>query len=724
VSRELELNFSREQVSLNDLTSKLAHNKITNTRLTRNRNKILNAIETVKQLISSGKLVAEGDYKIVMKEDILFLQNYIHKAILNGEYVYDVETTGKDVFNDIIVGICLYTPGEIPLYIPVNHTDIDNVRVDGQLDEEDVKRILRPLLENKDCRYINHNQKFDGEFTQVYWGIRIANFYFDTQLAGKLLNENEENHKLKYLYAKYIKKDPSKWSAFGDLFEDIPFNYVPINIAGVYGGNDGIIPYKLYQFQSSYLRYNHPKDEFRKLAKIMFEIEMPLIPILIDMELRGVEIDEQRAAELNEKYSAELKELELELDRFVKRYEHDILIDETLNRLTHGEGKINYNSPPQLSRLLYKIMKLPVVSRKEPTGTGKKIIEKWLEHSRVDKDTKNFIKMFKQFKTIRKLLNDYINKLPKAVEPKTGAVHTQFNQYGAVTGRFSSSHPIHKINLQNIPSRNKEIRTIFKARDNYVLIGSDFSQIEPRTLASLSGDEEMINAYREGKDLYATMGARVYQMDYWDCMEKHEDGTDNPEGKVRRDTMKSVLLGIMYERSAKAIAEQFNKPLKWAEDLIEDFRRAYPKIELHRMTVINKAETFGYVTTLLGRKRRLPDMKRSDKEDWRYLDAHRQCLNAEIQGTAADIMKLAMIEVGNNEEFKALGAHMLLTVHDELICEAPEEHAKRVGEILTDCMKKVGEELLKLPMKCDVEITKVWYGAEYEFETEDFDDVA
>lgn len=242
------------------------------------------------------------------------------------------------------------------------------------------------------------------------------------------------------------------------------------------------------------------------------------------------------------------------------------------------------------------------------------------------------------------------------------------------------------------------------------LVGGDFSQIEPRVLAFLSGDESMINAYKEGKDLYAIMGSQVYQLPYEDCREFYPDGTVNAEGKHRRTTMKSVLLGIMYERGATAIGEQFNKSAEWAQQLIDNFYKSFPKINQYRLKIENMAETYGYVTTITGRKRRLPDMQLEDKDDYRYQEAHRQSLNSVIQGSSADIMKLSMIAIYNDPRYKALDCHMIITVHDELIMEVPEDHIKEGAELLVGTMKRVGHSLIDLPMSVDAEVNDYWYG--------------
>lgn len=707
MERNLDLRFTRKTTSLKDMSERLSFKKECKTTVTRTRNKIQNVINSAYQLMHQGVLQAEYPYEVITEKGRLI--QYMDKIKENGEYVLDFESTGLNVFQEMIVGICLYTPNEKPVYVPFNHTDINNVRVEGQMDEETVKKILKPVMTSKSIKAINHNIKYDDKLSRCGWGFGYGWIYWDTQIGGKLLNEVEKNHKLKHLYDKYIKKDTSQKTGFKDLFENIPFNYVPIELAGIYGANDGIKTYLLYEFQKKYINEEHSRKDMRQLAYIMHHIEMPIIPVIVDMELRGIEIREDFAKTLEEKYTIQLQELEAKLDKYVKRYFGAIMGHESLYRLSDN-GKINYNSPKQLAPLLYDIFKLPVVSRKDKRGTGTKIREQWLEHKKVDKQKREWVAMLSEFKALGKVLGTYVIKIPKARETSTGMVHTNFNQYGAKTGRFSSSHPIYKINLQNIPSKNKEIRKIFRARDGHVLLGSDFSQIEPRTLASMSGDAEMIEAYKQNKDLYATMGAKVYNVAYEECMEFHPvTGEKQPNGKKMRDSMKSVLLGIMYERGARAIAEQFNRSIEWAEKLSDDFVKAYPKIERLRMIVCHQAEVKGYVNTLLGRKRRLAEMK-LDKDDWKYKEAHRQCLNAVIQGTAGDVMKLAMIRVFENVRLRELGFRMLITIHDEILGEVPEENVAEALPIFLECMKSVGEELLGLPMKCDAEVTRIWYG--------------
>lgn len=708
----LEINMSREEVGMDDISKRLVHNKVCNVTVKRNKNKLENALAVIQELVKSGRLHAEGEVETIRTPERL--KEYMDHCKQSGEYVLDVETTGLDIYNDILVGICLYTPGETSAYVPFNHTDLQNVRVADQMSEEQVRDIVIPYLQDQELRCINHNIKFDNKKLAWDWKQIIVNIFWDTLIAGYVLNENEL-HGLKPLYNKYILHGKGSSEDYGDLFEGIPFNYVPIEVATVYGANDGFKTYALYKFQAQYLREDHPREDFRKMYYVFREVEMPLIPLCTDMEMRGVEIREDFAKELSEDFNKEMVEVEAKCDAYVEQFKQYILDHNNLMRLTKGTCKINYSSPQQVAALFYDIFKLRSVSRKEPRGTGDKIIQKFLSTAK-KKDTKKsrefaeFLENYQRFKEIKKLLGTYVDKIPQVKEPKINAVYTTYNQYGAKTGRFSSSDTVSKINLQNIPSKEKRIRKIFKARDGYKLVGGDFSQIEPRVLAFLSGDESMINAYKEGKDLYAIMGSQVYQLPYEDCREFYPDGTVNAEGKHRRTTMKSVLLGIMYERGATAIGEQFNKSAEWAQQLIDNFYKSFPKINQYRLKIENMAETYGYVTTITGRKRRLPDMQLEDKDDYRYQEAHRQSLNSVIQGSSADIMKLSMIAIYNDPRYKALDCHMIITVHDELIMEVPEDHIKEGAELLVGTMKRVGHSLIDLPMSVDAEVNDYWYG--------------
>ena len=260
------------------------------------------------------------------------------------------------------------------------------------------------------------------------------------------------------------------------------------------------------------------------------------------------------------------------------------------------KSPVELTSPTQLAILIYDVLKHPVVDKKSPRGTGEEILNK------IDIPLSKLI--LKQ-RGLLKLINTYIDKLPTCVCEKTNRLHAQFQQLGADTGRFSSKDP----NLQNIPSHEKSIRMLFTASPGYVLVGSDFSQQEPRLLANYAQETNMINAYCEGKDLYATIAANVYHNDYWDNMEFRKDGTANPEGKKRRSNCKSILLGLMYGRGVASIAEQMGCDMKEAQKVVDDFFNGFPKIKTWVSDTQEFAKNNGYVEDLWGRRRRLPDIQ-------------------------------------------------------------------------------------------------------------------
>lgn len=707
MERGLNLSLDRQRIDLRDLKSRLTDNKF-KTGQTRTRNRIMRAIELAYDLIRNEELKPEVPVEMITNAQRLV--DYIDVIKKNKEYVIDLETTGLSLYDDVIVGVCLYTPNEKPVYIPINHTNIDNSRIEGQLNEQVVRDFLKWVITDTDIKCIGHNIKFDAKFIKWHWGYDIGNIYWDTQVGAHLLNENE-SHGLKQLYAKYIKRGKDDGKDYGDYFgNNTPFNYIPLEVATIYGANDGYKNYKLYEFQKKYIDLNSSREDMRKIAKVFFNIEMALIPILIRMELRGIEIREDYSKALQEEFKERIEQTERELDEIVEEVRDLILKNDELVRLI-GEGKLNYNSPQQLSIFLYDVLRLPAVDRKNPRGTGEGILLKLKEKN---KDAEQFIDKLLEYRELNKLFNTYVDKIPQVVEKKTGAIHSNFNQTGTVTGRFSSSHPVYRLNLQNIPARSedgKRIRRMFKAREGYLLLSADYSQIEPRVLASISGDKDMREAYEKGQDLYSMMASRIYQVPYEACLEFNpETGEVQPEGKRRRDNTKSVLLGLIYDRGAKSVADQFGESVEWAENLINAFFHNFPKIKLTRERIIHQAETYGYVNTIFGRKRRLPDMKRTDKTDWRYINTVRQCVNSVIQGTAGDIMKLAMVRIGQNERLKELDAHLLMTIHDEVILELPKENAKEVRDIVVQIMKEVGTEVTGMPMKVDTELTEYWYG--------------
>lgn len=716
MSRQLEICIDRTVESMKNQIQVLQEmgRKEFQTHTTRLKNAYTKVIDNAREVIHSEE-------KGILLDDYMALEYYISQCINDGEYVLDIETTGLDPFNDLIVGVCLYSPSQEPAYIPMLHTNIDNTLMEGQLEVAVVKQQITRLMESN-ALWINHNIKFDAKFLMYRWNIKPNNMYWDTLIGAFVLNENEPTHGLKPLYAKYISKSKDKQS-YKDLFEKTPFNYIPLDLAEVYGANDGTKTYALYQFQKKYLNPNHERTDFRSLYNVFRKVEMALLPVLCDMELKGVEIDTQFAKELEVKYEQIALEQEQYLyDVIYTRFANKVRNHAELQALIEKQAKnkklkgtkyqdlINFNSSPQLKYLFFDILGFPKLYRRDPMSCGKEQQQLWLDSDKVSKGQKEFLQAFMEWRKTVKLLTSFIVKIPEAREVKTNAVHTNFNQLGAKTGRFSSSHPVHKINLQQIPSRNKDIRKIFRARPGHVFIGSDFSAIEPRILATVSQDPTMLKTFNDGIDIYASMASLIFNVPYEQCLEFHpETGEKQPEGKDRRTQTKSVLLGIMYSRGAKAIAEQFGKDAKWGQALIDNFYKSFPSIKEIITKSMYQAEKLGYVCTITGRKRRLPNM-RLDKENYLYQEASRQCLNARIQGSSADVMKLAMVNLHNHPRFKELEGSILMTIHDEMVIECRDEVAVEMAELLPEVMKDTAMKLLGTKQKCDVEVSRVWSG--------------
>ena len=743
--------------------------------------------KTIKQKVEYAKdlsLQVFGNKldKIELVTDPNRIEEYLHNTLKNGILAVDTETNGLDRIDGKIAGICLYTPGEKGIYIPVGHVSyMTNQPLKDNVPCETMKNFFKVCNEHN-VKYILHNAKFDMHI--LYWmiGVKIIP-YWDTLIAGQLLNENEP-HGLKVLYQKYcVRADEEQQVAkFNTLFNGIEFNSIPPSVGYMYAAFDPIMTYELYKFQEQYLDKEVGQYCYRKglerVADVFREIEMPLIEVVFDMEVQGVYIDTDLAKELKDKYTyymnlavdnfkAQIIELEVAGAFDELRVKHP----DKFNKISElGDININIASNAQLVILFYDVLKLDPPKGQRSVGEEQL---KQLHHPLVD--------CILEYRGMSKLLSTYIEAIPNHIAKKDGKLHANFNQYGAKTGRFSSSDP----NLQNIPSKTKklsdgtvidaghDIRQMFIAGEGNVIIGGDFSQQEPRCLAHMSQDENMINAYLHGKDLYATIASKLYNKPYEECKEFRPDGTVNPEGKQRRSSVKPILLGIMYGRGVNSIAEQMNITKEEAQQVINDFYKQFPKVKEFVEFAQENARTYGFVETAWGRKRRLPNMQLdpieitienpnlistfnpldfsstentevSDEVYYKYLrlmnraygreakekvkqqakaegyklvdnggyiaDAQRQCVNSIIQGSAADMTKIAMLQIHRNKRLRELGYKLIIPVHDEVLGVCPRENAKEVRDILEYIMVHVVDGKFEIPMKTDIECTYRWYG--------------
>ena len=715
-------------------------------------NNLAAQIQSIVAIANQKLAIHKDDYILIREPDQLY--EYMKEMKQVGEGALDTETTGLNPLLVDIVGGCIYTPGQKAAYIPINHKSyITGVRTKEQMNEETVSNIMKEF--QKDIRWIFHNAKYDIRVCRKTLGIDFKP-YWDTMLAAYCIDE-EESHKLKDLHLKYCDSKDTESLTFDALFKGITFDYIPISTAYLYAAGDPIKTYELYKYQQTILNRRVLADPYN----VFWNIEMPLIPVVADMEDRGVCLDFDVCNNLHEKYHKIKEERQKQADEALAMYKDEIDNYKMKNPNNKLSDPISLSSPMQLAILLYDILNLTPLDKNKPRDTGVTT----LEHFSKGKE-KNLCEAILGMRNVEKLIGTYIDKMPE-IALKDGRVHASYNQYGAKTGRFSSQDP----NLQNIPSHNKEIRQMFKAQDGYVLIGSDFSQQEPMVTAHLSDDKKMQEAFINGKDIYATIAALAFHKPYEECKEFREDGTVNPAGKERRTQAKSIVLGILYGRQIPSIAEQLGVSTKEAQAIYDKVIASFPALGKFIEDSQEMARTEGYVTTAWGRRRHLHDMQlkkyeirstsfdvlsfdknvslevsESVKKYWTekmdksygvikklqtiadaekqgiiikdnsiYVGrAERQCVNARVQGSAADITKLAMIAINNDERMKELDFHLLIQVHDEVIGECPIENAKEAGERLSYLMRTAPSHLIKLPFKCDVDFTKNWYGEEVE----------
>lgn len=718
---------------------------------------LIEKISSMKALVESKLGKYRDEYTYFMAEDEELFKDYIYNTIQTGYVAMDTETTGLDPILDKIVGMSLYSKGQKGLYIPIHHKSyVTGMEVEGQLDPRIIKEQLQRLVD-AGVRFKEYNAKFDTRVVKNQLGIYIPCWY-DAHLAAMLLNENEP-HGLKTLHSKYVLDGKEDEFSFGKLFDGITFDLVPISTGYIYAARDAVDTDELADWQLPYLTPDNPLCKeygLEKVSNVFWNIEMPCVEVLADMEDTGIAFDFDLAEKLSNKYHKQLDENLDEFYRVLDMFKVEINTYMANNPNHKLSDPINIGSPTQLAILFYDILKVESPDPSKPRGTGSEILEK------IDNP---LCKAILDYRATSKILTTYVDKLPECVNPKTGRIHCNYNQYGAKTGRMSSDNP----NMQNIPSKNHDIRQMFVASPDNVLMSSDYSQQEPKVMTVMCQDPMMIEAYQNGKDLYASIASLAFNKPYEECLEFRPDGTTNKEGKARRSQAKSILLGILYGRGLNSVAEQLHTTKRKAQEIQDKVFKGFPAIKQFEDDTKYMAETYGFVTTFWGRKRRLPDMQLPEFEfKWKdgygdvdplafdtevtetevpedikkkYIsklhrnpfkkkpiyaeaeaegiiitdnggkiaDATRQCVNSRIQGSAADLTKLAAIEIYNNERLRELGFKLLVPVHDEFIAECPKEHAKECAELFSKCMSDAARDM-NIPISTDVEVTERWYG--------------
>ena len=652
---------------------------------------------------------------LLLNTDEMF-ENYMTKTLKSTYCALDTETFGLE-FNQQknIVGLCIMSDNQEPAYVPVGH--IDNITEELEVNQVSVEYLKIQLLRlfKSNVKLIYHNYYYDAVVLYFVCGI-IPPIYFDTYPCSCLLNENE-SHSLKDLYMKYILEKDGEVDKFSELFNGIPFCNIPSHIGANYAAQDSKMTMDVFKFFLPFVTKGTPEcEEYRleKISDLLYCVEIPLLPILVDMKIRGIEFDFKRAKELHDKYTKLRDDAEDKLNSLI-----DI--------------QVNFNSPAQVASLLYDHLKLPQI---EERSTSAEVLEK-LDHP--------VAKAIVEVKTYDKLLGTFIDKLTEQARNTNGKIHCNYNSNGAQsTGRLSSSNP----NLQQIPSGFSDVRNMFYAGDGNIFIFSDYSKQEVLLSAITADDDELLHAFKENLDVYSHVASLAYKVPYEDCLEHNPDGSINKEGKQRRKNCKAIVLGLLYGKGTKAISEDLGITYDEAQAIVDDIFTAFPKLAQEIKKTEEQVKKYGMVESISGRRRRLPDAQlpeyefptkdkyeiarlksgirqcRSFNDKMSYLArnniknnsgfiarAVRQAFNGRIQSEAAVVTKRALINIANNKRLQELGAKLVLTIHDEngLICRI--EDREEVAKIMVDCMVSAGIGF-KVPLTCDVEFNVNW-GEEY-----------
>ena len=589
------------------------------------------------------------------------IEDFIKKIIAKKEICIDTETTGIDANNVQLVGLSFSNTTHTGYYLPVANDG------DGADGAKHILEKLKPLFEDETITWIGQNLKYD--FLVLKWyGVILKGKTFDTMLAHYVI-EPEGRRSMDILSEQFLGYAPvsienliGKKGKNQGTMRDVPLDQIT-----EYAAEDADITYQLKECFEPLLTK-------REVNRVFEEVENPLMQVLVDMEFEGVKVDEQF------------------LNEYSKVLEADIKISE--ERVFEQAGvRFNLASPKQLGEVLFDILKIDPKAKKTKTGqyaTGEDVLAKLAAKHKIVDDILNF-------RELSKLKSTYVDALPAIVNPKTGRIHTSYAQAVAVTGRLSSTNP----NLQNIPirsERGREVRKAFIPRDPArILVSADYSQIELRVVAAISGDPNMCDAFKQGKDIHTATAAKVYGIAEADVT------------KEQRYKAKSVNFGIIYGQGAFGLAENLGISRTEAKEIIDNYKKEFPNIQLYMDQQINKAKEQGFVETLMGRKRWLRDINSSNFTVRGF--AERNAINSPIQGSAADMIKLAMIKIHREMKKQHWESKMILQVHDELVFDAVESELPALKELILSCMTTAMELPNGVPVEAEIGQGKNWLEA-------------
>ncbi|EIA1494824.1 DNA polymerase I [Vibrio parahaemolyticus] len=599
------------------------------------------------EMETSAVTIDRSQYETILDE--ASFNAWLEKLKAAELFAFDTETDSLDYMVANLVGLSFAIDEGMAAYVPVAHDYLD---APEQLDRDWVLEQLKPILEDDAQAKVGQNLKYDASVLARY-GIEMKGIKYDTMLASYVYNSVGGKHDMDSLALRFLQHSCISFEQIaGKGKKQLTFNQIELEQASPYAAEDADITLRLH----NRLFANIEQDE--KLKSVYEEIEMPLVPVLSRIERTGVLIDDMKLSAQSVEIAARLEELEQ------KAYEI-------------AEQEFNMNSPKQLQAILFEKMGLPVV-KKTPSGTPS-TNEEVLQELALDYPLP---KLILEYRGLAKLKSTYTDKLPKMINPSTGRVHTSYHQAVTATGRLSSTDP----NLQNIPIRNEEgrrIRQAFVAPAGYKILAVDYSQIELRIMAHLSGDQALLDAFRDGKDIHAATAAEIMGV-----------SIDQVSSEQRRRA-KAVNFGLIYGMSAFGLAKQLGIPRGEAQAYMDKYFERYPGVMQYMEDTRSAAADKGYVETIFGRRLHLPEIK--SRNGMRRKAAERAAINAPMQGTAADIIKKAMLLVDQWIQEEGNGrVKLLMQVHDELVFEVEESSLSEIESKVQKLMESAAE--LKVPL--------------------------
>lgn len=604
---------------------------------------------------TSAKEAKEARYTtIYTKEALSEWLERLKKAKL---FAFDTETTALDYMSAELVGVSFAVEPFEAAYVPVAH---DYVGAPEQLEREWVLEQLKPILESPEIKKIGQNLKYDMSVLAPY-GIKLQGIAYDTMLESYVLDSVASRHDMDTLARRYLNRPTLSFEEIaGKGAKQLTFNQIPLEQAGQYAAEDADITLQLHQAIWPQL------EKIPSLVKVFEDIELPLLSVLSRMERNGCHIDVQMLRTQSQELATKMAELEAKA--------HEL-----------AEGPFNLSSPKQLGEILFEKQGLPVL-KKTPKGAPS-TAEAVLAELALEYELPSVIM---EYRGLSKLKSTYTDKLPEMVD-SAGRLHTSYHQAVTATGRLSSSDP----NLQNIPIRTAEgrrIRQAFTATPGHKIVAADYSQIELRIMAHLSGDESLQQAFAQGLDIHSATAAEVWGL-----------AVDEVSAEMRNNA-KAINFGLIYGMSAFGLAKQLGIPRYQAQEYIDTYFERYPGVKSYMETTRELAHEQGYVETLFGRRLYLPEI--NSRNGMRRQAAERTAINAPMQGTAADIIKRAMLAVDAWLESSGVPARMVMQVHDELVFEVEESAVDTLVTHITQHMEVAAE--LAVPLVVDVGVGNNW----------------